>query len=74
MSTRADTCNDARGSRNRRSEIVRLMIVTTAIEWVIEESLFEADLEWISQGDAPGDAECRESLLECSLKRAEVQT
>ena len=50
------------------------MSVTAAIERVIEESLFEADIEWINPGDAPGDAECRESLLECSLNQAEVQT
>ncbi len=50
------------------------MIVTAAIEWVIEESLFEVVIVWISPGDAPGDAEGRESLLEYSLNRAEVQT
>ncbi len=50
------------------------MSVTAAVEWVIEESLFEADIVWINPGDAPDNAECRESLLECSLNRAEVQT
>ena len=72
MSTREGACSSARGSRNRRPEIVALMIVTAAIEWVMEESLFEVVIVWINPGDAPGNAECRESLLECSLNRAEV--
>ncbi len=67
MSTRTATCSSARGRRNRWPEIVPLMSVTVVIEWVIEECLFEAVIVWINPGDAPGDAECRESLLECSL-------
>ena len=50
------------------------MSVTAAIEWVIEERLFEADIVWINPGDATSDAECRALLLERVLNRAEVQT
>ncbi len=50
--------------------MVPLLIVTAAIEWVIEEGLFEAGIMWVN----PGDAECRGILLECSLNRAEVLT
>ncbi len=50
------------------------MGVTTAIERVIEESLFQGGMMWVHPGDATGDAECRGFLLECSLNRAEVLT
>ena len=46
------------------------MSVTDAIDWVIEEGLFEAGVVQIR----PRDAERREILLNCSLNRAEVRT
>ncbi len=49
---------------------VPLMGVTVALEWVIGESILEAEVVWMG----PADAECRGILLKCSLNRAEVLT